>query len=330
MEDTSPISFKFRFIKKGQAAHLLSKKGLADDIGLELGGDRIRYEDVVDTTTRDSRLIVVLRPGAELGPVVAKNLAEGNVAVIETYKLGARALERYIDRRASVRETQATKERLAREGKSHLFRTVSCPACQATVDLSELDRTAYVYCRFCESVFKDGAEMVTHGETYRVCDECSAFDRVQSYTELYFYFLLVVYGFSYKKRHLCDNCAGRIFWKVLAMNSIFVLGVPSAIWLKVKSLKGREARLAELANANRLARKGKVDEANMMFANLHERIPDHPGLLYDQALGALAAGRVDEASGYFERSLKACGNFLPTAHFINSLQQALPPEHPSA
>jgi Zn-finger nucleic acid-binding protein len=330
MEDAAPISFKFRFIKKGQAAHIMSKKGQADDIGLELGGDRIRYEEVVDTTSRDNRLIVVFRPGAELGPVVGKNLAEAGIAIIEVYKIGVRTLERYIDRRSSLKQTEQRRARLAQEGKLNLFRTLACPCCAATVDVSELDRTTYVYCRFCESVFKDGGEVVTLGDVYRVCDECSIFDRVQSYTEFYFYFLLVVYGFSHKKRHLCDNCAGRTFWKVLAINAVFMLGVPSAIWMKVKSMRGREARLAELPSANALAKKGKVDAAHMVFATLYERLPDHPGLLYDQGLGALMAGRTDEGVGYLERSLKACANFLPSIQFLGSLSDALPPEGSSS
>lgn len=330
MQDANPLSFKFRFVKNGQPAHMFSKKGSADEEGLELGGERIRYDDIVDTTTRDNRVIMVFRPEAELGPVVSKNLADGGVAVLETYKIGHRALERYVDLRASVRETERRKRELGAQGKAHLFRTVACPDCRATVDLSELDRSGYVYCRFCEGVFREAGELVTSGEQYRVCDDCSRFDRVQSYTELYFYFLLVLYGFSYKKRHLCDNCAGRIFWKVLALNSVFVLGVPSAIWMKLKSRRGREPRLAELAKANALAAKGRVDEAHLMFSTLYDRLPDHPGLLYDQGLGCLAAGRVDEAMGYFERSLGACANFLPTVQFLQSLQAALPPENPGA
>lgn len=326
MDHSAPLRFKFRFVKNGQPAHMLSKAGSAGEDGLELAGDRLRYDDVADTTTRDNRLIVTLRAGADLGPVMTKHLAEPGVLVLETYKAGARDVERYVDRRASARETELHRQALQAAGTPELYRVLSCPHCYATIDLSELDRTSYVYCRFCESVLEQAGPTSTLGETYRVCDDCSHFDRVQSYTEFYFYFLVFLYGFSYKKRHLCDNCAGRTFWKVFLMNAVFVLGVPSAIWLKLKSLRGREPRLAELAKANALAKQGRVDEAHGLFTALHERLPDHPGLLYDQGLGALAAGRADEAMGYFERSLRACANFLPTLRFLAALQAALPAE----
>lgn len=321
MQIPQELKFKFRFVKGGQQTGILSKKGLATQTELTLGGDHVRYSDIVDTTTRDKRLVIVLRPGGDYGPVISKGESEGGIIVLETYKVKALELERFVDRLSAEKLLQQRKSDLAAEGKGHLYRESSCPHCQARIDLSELDKSTYTYCRFCETVFREGADTVTKGDTYRVCDECDMFDRVRGYTEFYFYFLLVVYGFSYKRRHLCDNCASSLFWKVLLINMIFVLGVPSAIWLKIKSMSGRDPALGELAGANKLALKGKMGEAEPVFHRLYQQYPDHPGLLYNQAIGHLTGGEdIDSAMGYFDRSLTSCANYFPTIQFLARLQ----------
>ena len=324
------VPFKFRFMKGGQPSGLLSKRGEATPTHLVLGGDTLRYDDIVDTTTRDNALILVFRDGVVRGPVVDKGSEHPQITVIQTYKAKAADLERYIDRLASASEVARRKAALAAEGKGHLFRSATCPHCAAAIDLSELDKCSYVYCRFCESLFSELGDSATTGTAYKHCEQCALFDRVRSYTEFYFYFLLVIYGFSYKRRHLCDNCAGSLFWKVLLVNLIFILGVPSAIWLKLKSMTGREPHLAELARANALAKKGRFMEAEPLFAQIHAPQPDHPGLLFNQGMGHLAGQDPSSAVGYFERSLRSCANYLPTLRFLDELAAAPPAEGPES
>ena len=313
------LGFKFKFVHDGTAAGFFSTKASADANALTLGEEALQYQDVADTTTRDNRVVMVLHDGVAVGPTIAKYLTE-DVLVVEIVS-GAKALdvERFIDRQASHAEANAHQRQLTADGKGHLFRAVACPHCHATVDVSELDNTPYVYCRFCESVIQEGA-VITPGDRYRVCDECHRFDRVRGYTEFYFYFLLVIYGWSYKRRHLCDNCVSRLFWKVLATNFIFLIGIPPAIWMKIRSMQGRDPNLGELATANKWATKGNMQQADPLFMRLHERYPEHPGLLYDQGHGYLRAGDVDAAMTYFDRSLRACSNYVPTAQTLQALK----------
>lgn len=317
MQRFTELHFKFRFVKNGQPANLFAKKGYANETELILNGDPVPLSSVVDTTTRDNRLAMVFAEGTPLGPAISGG-SEAGATVIETYKVKALDLERFIDRAASAAEVETTRKALEAEGNSQLFRTASCPHCQATINLSRMDSTQYVYCRFCETVFSE--RKVTAGDQYKICEGCGFFDRVRGYTEFYFYFLLIIYGFSYKRRHLCDNCAGSLFWKVLLVNLIFILGVPSAVWLKIKSMTGRDPEFADLAKANHLAQKGQAALAEPLYANLQDKLPEHPGLLYNRALGKLSGQDTNGAMGDFRRSMRACSNYLPTIRLLENLK----------
>src|SRR5690606_12310932 len=118
-----------------------------------------------------------------------KVLADQSVLILSVSKVKALDLERFVDRVSSYIQTEQHRKKLDAEGKSDLFHTMICPECNAVVDLSELDKSHYVYCRFCESVFTARDHSVTtQGHAYRVCEECHMYARVQGYTEFYFYF----------------------------------------------------------------------------------------------------------------------------------------------
>lgn len=327
MEETP---FGFRFVRNGQAGSVFAKKGALTSEGLKLENAVIPFESIGDTTTRDNRLIIALANGAKLPPELAKAAGQAEFFALMPSKITALELERRIDRACAQQATARNKERLQAEGKGHLFRTVQCPDCQSTIDLSELEKTMYTYCRFCETVFSDDGAKVTRGTEYRVCDQCMLFDRVRPYTEFYFYFLLVVYGFSYKRRHLCDVCAGSLFWKVFAINFIFVLGVFPALWLKAKSMSGRRVDLKELADANRHAKAGRVQQATPIYAKLHERFSGHPGILMNEGLGHLYGKDAGAAVSTFEKSLRMCSNYQPTVRVILTLKQGTEEAKPAA
>lgn len=311
----SDHSFRFRYVAAGGGASLLRKKGGLDDRGLVLGDDLVPFEAIVDTTVRDKRLIMQLDPGVPLEGKPAAHLLEGAVLGLEVSGMGARELERVVDRECAAREMVWRREELEARGESHLFRSQTCPACHAEVDLSGVEESRYVFCRFCDTVFS-GQGVASHGERYTICDECGMFGRIKSYPEFYFYFLLIVYGFSHRKRFLCETCAGRLFWKALLRNLIFVIGVPTAIWVKVKSLVGKDPGMRALAEANRLAAKGRYQEASMLYDEVRRGLPDHPGLLLNQALGHLHGGDPRGATRHIQKSLSACPNYLPTLRVL--------------
>jgi DNA-directed RNA polymerase subunit RPC12/RpoP len=159
----------------------------------------------------------------QLGQKTAKACQEGGVLALEVQGVQARDLERTIDRRASALAAQRHKRELAAAGDENRYRVMTCPHCQATIDLSDFERTRYVYCRYCGSILDRGGGIVSSGDAYHVCSECQMFGRVRGYTVFYFYFLLVVYGFSYGRRYLCDTCAVRTAQRALLLNLIFLL-----------------------------------------------------------------------------------------------------------
>lgn len=286
-----------------------------------LDGEPIRYEDIVDTTSQDKRLILALASTVQLSQKTAKACQEGGVLALEVQGVQARDLERTIDRRASALAAQRHKQELAAAGEESRYRVMICPHCEATIGLSDLERTSYVYCRYCKSILDQSGSIVSAGDAYCVCSECQMFGRVRGYTVFYFYFLLIVYGFSYGRRYLCDTCAVRTAQRALLLNFIFLLGIPSSIYMWAKALTGHEPEMKELPRANALARKGKAKEAEAIYMRLLQRLPEHPGLLVNQGIGYLQASDGQRGVEFLNRSLRACSNYQPAIQMLLRLQQ---------
>lgn len=317
------MSFKYGFCRGGSRVPFSGGKGRIDSAGIHFKHGQVAFEDVVNTESRGTRLSLELKLGAGLPEKIAKRV-EGGVLVLDVTRPKAAAVEVAIDKHASKLEAEANRQRLQAEGRGDEFRCFACPRCDATVDCSELERSPYVYCRFCHLLFKDGQkpEHIDH----RACDECGMFARNRAYTEFYFYFLLVIYGFRYTERHFCDACAGKTFWKVLLINSVFVLGVPSAIWMKVKSMMGRSRELQALSKANAHALAGRPELANPVYEEMLRYMPEHPGILRNQAMGYLLAGQGEEAAACLELSLSSCSNYAPSVDLVHSLSNPAEPE----
>jgi len=321
VQSIGEITFSFRYVLKGGGTAGSFKKGKVTEHELILEKDILSYDHILDTTVRDNRLILAISPEAQPGKQLSGALIDGSAVGIEVRKAKALELEKFIDRVCSASEAERNRRRLVRKRKGKLFRTTSCPECSATIDLSELDKTRYVYCRFCETIFVEKQHIATRGSVYRVCDECSMFDRVRGYWEFYFYFFVVFVGSSSRRRHVCDNCAGVIFYKTFFLNLLFILGIPASIYLKIKSLTGRDPSLRRLAKANALAKKGRYLEASPVYDELRGEFPEHPGLLMDEGLGHMFGGDTEGAVACFERSLKACSNYIPVVRLAKQISQ---------
>ncbi len=304
--------FKFKYVKDGNATGLFATKGEVGNDGVKLGDHLLPFECVYDTTTRDERLVVTMDPRHEAIPDFVRKQMQGSFLVLHVSKLSASQLEKLIDRHTSAQEAAARKAQLQAEGKGHLFRTEQCPCCAATVDLSELPDSPYHYCRFCETVFGRGMDRgVKASNTYRQCDECGYYDRVQGYGEFYFYFLLVVYGFSHKRRHLCDDCGASLANKLLAVNAIFLLGVPNAVICAIRARAGRDRDLGPLAKANRLAKKGKLQQAEAEYDKVFRALPGHPGAHFNLAVAHLRQNNADDGVAHLNKSFQSCPSFEP-------------------
>ncbi len=317
----SLLQFKFRPVKDGRPRGLRARAGSLGDEGLQLGQSRIAFAHLQQTAVRDNRLVLALSAGAQLEEDLVAEV-QGELLVLDVYGGAAPRLKRALDQQRSALRVAARREELQAAGEGGSFRSVSCPVCSSSLDLSGAAAPALAYCPYCESIVTGSGALVTDGGRYTVCSDCGFFGRVQGYPEFYFYFLLVLYGFSYKRRFLCDGCARGLFVKTLLINLVFVLGVFPALWVGIKRLTGRDPRLGQLAQAAKLSAKGRVAEAAPLYQAMLARLPDHPGLLFDQAMGQIEAGDTRAAASSLQRCLAACPSYLPAYRLLAGLQAA--------
>lgn len=306
--------FKVQYIANGRAVGFGRLKGSWSSEGIQLGEDFLPFDSILDTTARGKRIVIALDPSFLPTGKMAKRLMEGHFIALEPSGIDARQLEMAIDKRCSARQAATRRRQLEAEGQEHLIREKTCPICESTIDLSGLEKTEYTYCRFCESIFS--RDRITDGTHYRTCDVCGMFGHIQAYTEFYFYFLLIVYGFSYKRVYLCHGCADRLFWKALGLNLIFVIGIPSAIWVKLKSTMNRSHKFEGLDKANSLARVGRSQEASQYFQQVFLKNPHHPAVLMNKGLGQLIGGDKSGAIASLQESLRACNHYLPVLRLL--------------
>lgn len=316
----APVEFHFKFVVGGHPQGLWSKTGRCEAERLVLGEDTLEIPEILSVEVRDSRAILLLREGAELRGELATQCVDGRILVLEISGADPRAIERAVERVSSATAAAARRSALEAEGRGGEYRVQPCPECGCTIDLSGLDPSPFTYCPFCDCVFRQETRAITtRGETYRICGECGLFDRIRGYTEFYFYFLLLLYGWSYKRRHVCDNCANGIFWKTFLWNFLFLLGIPSSVWVKVKSMTGRDPQLRELARANRLAQRGDAEGAERIFEGLSGDLRGHPALLRNQAVAHLGSDDAPGAVGALIESLEACSNYTPSLAILAQL-----------
>jgi len=318
---TANLDFKFRYVQNKQGMGFINKNGSISEAAIGLDGETIPFRNIIETSSRDNRFVVALAVGTQLGPKNVKRLQNNRYLVIDVAKVKADDLKKQVDHFGSAIWAEAHRQQLASEGRENLFSALVCPHCHATVDLSDTERAAYVYCPYCGSIVNYNLKVLSNGDTYSICDQCNMYDRVRGYTVFNFYFLLVVYGWSTKRHFVCDTCATSLAQRALLINLIFLLGVPSAIYMWIKAGSGREPYFQDLATANKLARKGKYQEADEIYDRLFSLYPDHPGLLMNKGLGHLHGKDGNGGVNLLTRSLKACANYYPTIQLIQKMKQ---------
>ncbi|MFH1377126.1 MAG: hypothetical protein ABIH86_00035 [Planctomycetota bacterium] len=305
--------FKFRFTREGKVLSMFRAKGEANEEGLTLDKTLIPYESIQLTQMKERYLAIVLSPDAsvEIKESLAKVMAAPDVLLIDAGRKKNEQINRYVNLMISGVQAQLHREALEAKGQAELFRAVQCPHCGAIIDLSELDKTRYSFCRFCETVFTDAGDIVTKGDEYRICPECGYFDRVKNYTEFYFLFLVWFYYISYKQRLLCRNCSKKIALKMFFVNILGFIGwIPTFIMI-IQSMTGHDPSLKSLSKANILSQKKMVRQAVPIYESMAERLPEHPGLLFNQAKAHINADDLDSAAADFNRCLSACSNYEP-------------------
>jgi hypothetical protein len=314
--------FKYQPVNnEGQPTGFLSKKGSVGKKSLQLNDCKIEYENISEVTSRDKKIIITLESSKGLSKAVKKGLHEGRFLILAISKMTTTALEKKLNSLSSGARIIKLKEQLASEGRIHEFKSINCPCCKSEVNLTGFDSSRYVYCNFCESIFSEHGKQITDGHVHKSCEECGMFDEIKSYTEFYFYFLLVIYGYSYQKRYVCKTCANGIFWKTFFANVIFILGIIPSLSVKLKLMRNKEPKLKSLSKAVKMSLKGNYQAAKMHYQDIYRSLPEHPGVLFNESLGHMIGGDSQGAMDKIDKSLTSCSNYMPALMFLNNLQQ---------
>lgn len=321
------LKFQFRYVKNGQAAGFGTGSGIATANGLMLGKEELPFDAIGDTIRRGTRLVLRIDP-TNLHEKIIKYQSQG-ILVLEIGKPGAEKVRQLINSRVSRRRADETRRRITHMDSAAELRLETCGHCDAIIDASGKPKTKFIYCPYCENILApDNATrqlvpaISAPGAELRVCDSCGYFGRIKGYTEFYFYFLLVVYGYRYKRIHVCDSCVDKIFWKNFLINAVFLLGLGPALWLKFSAGRGRTAEWKALAKGNSLATKNRLQEALPHYNEALQLHPDYPGFLLAEGVAYAQNRDVNGARTHAKRALDACSNYEPALGFLEHLDQA--------
>ena len=301
-----PVTFKFHYVnEKGEQTTMFGKKGMLDDEHLTLGDATIPIAAIVEADVRDYFLILAVMTEKD----------EPATMVVKTGR--AKWLKTELGRLRSAIWAEIRRKELEEEAQGHVFRSVTCPACRATLDLTGKEETPQVFCEFCHTISMlngpSGTPESEHG--FRLCDECGMYSKPHRFTIFYFYFLVFVYGWRTGSTWRCPGCMRPEAWKMLLGNLLFVLGVPVALVQLYRSYGGTSVgtKYAGLDGANLRARRGDITGAIGAYQKILERVPVTAGVKYNIGTALVQQNQLEEAAQMFEYSLADCSNYAPSA-----------------
>lgn len=308
------MEFKFKWVDdEGQETGFFSKKGSFDGQNLHLDDTEIPVAAFGDVDVRSNRLILST-VGEDGQPVYI---------VIAVTQGGAGKLKQAIGLARSAVWAQMHREELEQEGRGHEYREALCPHCGATLDLTGFPATDQVSCDFCHSIGTlpgtsaagDSPAALKAENEHRLCDECGMYSKPRKFTIFYFYFLLVVYGWSQRETWRCPGCMRPEAWKMFFGNLLFVLGVPVALVQLFRAYGGADvgALYPGLDSANLKARKGNLQGAIADYQKMLQKRAVAGGVKYNIGLAFLHDNDIDSAARSFEFALGDCANYRPAA-----------------
>ncbi len=302
------MPFKFKFLdKQGNETGFFSRKGSFDGETLTLDDQNISADVIYAVENRGNRMVIVEATDVENPTQIALAITSGSVDKLKQALGVARSAA------AAVRR----KEELTKEGRGHEFREVVCPQCDATNDLTGFQDSPQMDCDFCHSVSTIGDPSGEEKE-YKLCDECGMYSKPRKFTIFYFYFLLVVYGWSSRTTWRCPGCMRGEAWKMFFGNLIFILGVPVAIVQLIRAYGGTDlaAMYKGLDGANLKARSGKMEAAVASYRKILDQHPQAAGIKYNVGLAFLQQNQLQAAKTTLEAALNDCANYQPAANLL--------------
>ena len=190
-----------------------------------------------------------------------------------------------------------------------------CPYCSSTVLLSDLVESPQIYCRYCEAIFPRSGLILYDEKDMRLCNRCGFYSKPE----------LFCYRLNMKKRHriLCKGCEQEKARRVCCVNSLTLLGLPSAIMLMYKAHQVQDlpSLLEELDRANTFVKKcdtASVTEAMKIYKGILQSSDNgvNAGIRYNLGMAYIALGDNANAIVAFKASLEDCCNYEPAAGML--------------
>ncbi|NNJ24215.1 tetratricopeptide repeat protein [Alienimonas chondri] len=321
-----PLRFKFQFLnEQGQPTGIFRKKGSWDGETLTLDDLVLPAPALLDVQAREKLLFLAIPEatgpsGDEQDDEFDEPAADGGIQLATlglTVSGGATAksLKAAVDIARSGVWAEGHRKELEKEGRGAAFRTARCPHCDATVVLSDMPKSPQVFCSFCDTLWNERTAADPPGweKAHKVCDDCGYYAAPRKFTVFYFYFLLVVYGWRTRTTWRCPACMRGDAWKMLVLNTPFVLGVPVALTQLARTygsgLTG--GPYAGLDAGNKAARAGKFDAAIAKYRAILERLGAGAGVKYNLGMALAGEGDLNRAADAFLASLSDCSNYAP-------------------
>ncbi len=330
------FSFGFNFTdRNGKKIGRMRRNGVLDGKGISFDGFRLNYEDFFKVMRQHEQVLFVLYPALgfpkELNEYIFK---ETNSFIIDVAPESVFMLKAYIDQYYSKKECQAHRQQLKSEGKEHYFKAIPCPRCEASVDISLKKSSPYIYCKYCELVFNKYGQSILSADDYKICPECSYFNRVRHFPDAEAYWYRSESAFHFGSKYYCDSCAEADFQVQISKNFPYLIALPHTISKKLKIDSEKHPTLSDVKMAVFYAQRHEIDKAEALFQSLNLHNEWHPAVYYNRGKAYLDfallmeenAGNLDEEESAkmlrnkgindLKKSLQGCSNFEPTLELL--------------
>ena len=318
MREAYILGFRFRFVdQKGKPKGIVRDSGSITRDGIFLSQQRIFFEDVHRVAQYRNQVIISLMPYGTSTRQIADNVFPlHNCIVIQVDEQLSQRIKSVIDQRCTNLAMKIKWGHLDTEEWGDHFKHITCPRCEAITELTDVQPSALVYCKYCEAIFDHFGYILPGSEEYKICPECEYYGRVQDYRDYQAFHIGQEAEFSARSFYCCDTCAHRMFMRNVWKNMILVGGFALSAFEKLRSKRNRNPFYKELTEANYLAQNGEMVEADILYSSITFKNGGHPGLHMNYGKAYLQNGERSRAAFQFKKSLEACSNYYPTLEIL--------------
>lgn len=317
MREASIYTFRYSFVNDTNVVKsLVTTVGRVNREGIILGSERIFFEDIYRVDVFHNNVILALFPFPTVSKEITERFIPRHSTIVLKVKQYPEDLKNAINNRLSFLKVQERLTGMSKDEKKHFFQKMNCPHCDCGIDLTDLVKTPYIYCQYCESLFDKHGYLPPGGNQYKTCPETSFFDRIGEHTDFRMYYLYKESKFQSRK-YFCSDALAEIFFKENALkNAVFGVGLVVNAWDKLRSASKRHPAFEYLTEGNVFAMQGKMTEADEHYYKVLLRHPNHPGVHLNYALGYLKSGEEERALNHLKKSIEGCANYQPTKEIL--------------